>query len=73
MLIADVDMTVGESNVARLRGAGGTVALIPQTCDILPNGSTGLYWANEILIGSTLSRSPVCGKQLTSRHVYVEV
>ena len=32
------------------------------TYDILPDGSTGLYWADEILIGSTLSRSPVCGK-----------
>ena len=32
------------------------------TYDISPNGSTGLYWADEILIGSTLSKSPACGK-----------
>ena len=32
------------------------------TYDILPDGGTGLYWADEILIGSTLSKSPVCGK-----------
>jgi len=34
----------------------------PHTYDILPDGSTGPYWADEILIGSTLSRAPVCGK-----------
>ncbi len=32
------------------------------TYDILPDGGTALYWADEILIGSTLSKSPVCGK-----------
>ncbi len=30
--------------------------------DILLDVSTGLYWADEIPIGSTLSSSPVCGK-----------
>ena len=33
-----------------------------RTYDVLPAGSTGLYWADEILIGSTLSRSLVCGE-----------
>ncbi|MEE9324809.1 MAG: Hint domain-containing protein [Dehalococcoidia bacterium] len=32
------------------------------TYDILPEGGTGRYWANGILIGSTLSHSPGCGK-----------
>jgi hypothetical protein len=27
------------------------------TYDILPAGTTGLYWANNILLGSTLKRN----------------
>ena len=27
----------------------------PATYDILPSGSTGFYWANGVLIGSTLA------------------
>ena len=30
----------------------------PATYDVLPSGSTGWYWANGILIGSTLRVSP---------------
>jgi len=30
----------------------------PATYDILPSGGTGLYWANGILLGSTLAGSP---------------
>lgn len=39
-----------------------TLELIPYqksfTYDILPSGETGLYWANGILIGSTLAHTP---------------
>jgi len=33
-----------------------------ETYDILPEGGTGRYWANGILIGSTLSNPSGCGK-----------
>ncbi len=29
---------------------------LPETYDILPAGDTGFYWANGILMGSTLSQ-----------------
>jgi hypothetical protein len=28
----------------------------PETYDVLPAGATGCYWANGILVGSTLAR-----------------
>ena len=36
----------------------------PFTYDLLPSGGTGFYWANEILIGSTLSISDGQGSSL---------
>jgi hypothetical protein len=39
-----------------------TTSTAPATFDILPAGVTGTYWANGILVGSTL-RSPVAGQR----------
>ena len=57
------ELTTGEIvDGARVVSAKRVAYEETHTYDILPDGGTALYWADEILIGSTLSKSPVCGK-----------
>ena len=57
------ELVIGEiMDGARVVSAKRVTYQETHTYDVLPQGSTGLYWANEILIASTLSKSRVCGK-----------
>ncbi len=57
------ELTTGEIvDGARVVSAKRVAYEETHTYDILPDGGTALYWADEILIGSTLSKSPACGK-----------
>ena len=57
------ELVIGEiMDGARVVSAKRVTYQETHTYDVLPEGSTGLYWANEILIASTLSKAPVCGK-----------
>jgi hypothetical protein len=49
------DLRVGDSvDGARILSAEAVAYGEPFTYDLLPSGSTGLYWANGVLLGSTL-------------------
>jgi hypothetical protein len=53
---------VGEAGAGDLVDGARVVSAVvldydqPFTYDLLPSGDTGLYWANGILLGSTLDR-----------------
>lgn len=52
---------LGELNVGELYDGARVISVMPvpleddATYDILPSGETGAYWANEVLLGSTLA------------------
>jgi hypothetical protein len=48
-----------EHDGATIASIGWTPSTAPATYDILPAGPTGTYWANGILVGSTLNQMTV--------------